>query len=44
MRFWYKVKAAVMHKTEEYIRYFEELFRSPNAEIGPKGIFGIASN
>ena len=41
--FWFKVKAAAMIKPEEYIRYFEDLIRAPNAEIGPKDIFEIAS-
>jgi hypothetical protein len=41
--FWFKVKADVRIKPEEYIRYFEDLIRAPNAEIGPKGIFEIAS-
>jgi len=33
----FKVKAAVRIKPEEYIRYFEDLIRAPNAEIGPEG-------
>ena len=28
---------------EEYIRHSEDLIRTPNAEIGPKDIFEIAS-
>jgi hypothetical protein len=42
--FWLKVKAAVRIKPEEYIRYFEDLIRALNAEIGPKDLFEIASN
>ena len=41
--FWFKIKAAVRNKPEEYIRYFEDLFRAPNAEFGPKDFFEIAS-
>jgi hypothetical protein len=29
-----QVKAAARFKPEEYIKYFEDLIRSPNAEIG----------
>jgi hypothetical protein len=39
----FKVKTAVRFKPEEYIRYFEDLNRAPNAEIGPKDLFEIAS-
>ena len=39
---WPKVKAAARSKPEEYSRYFEDLNRAPNTEIGPKGIFEIA--
>jgi len=35
----FKVKAAARFKPEEYIRYFEDLNRAPNAEIGPEGRF-----
>ena len=38
-----QVKAATRFKSEEYIRYFENLNQAPNAEIGPKDIFEIAS-
>ena len=41
--FWFKIKAAVRNKPEEYIRYFEDLFRAPNAEFGPKSVFEIVS-
>jgi len=37
--FWFKVKAAARFKPEEYIRYFEDLNRTPNAEIEPKDFF-----
>jgi len=37
--FWFKVKADARNKPEQYIRYFEDLFRTPNAEIGPKDFF-----
>jgi len=37
--FWFKVKAAARFKPEEYIRYFEDLNRAPNAEIEPKDFF-----
>jgi len=33
----FKVKAAVRFEPEEYIRYFEDSSRAPNAEIGPDG-------
>jgi len=29
-------------KPEEYIKYFEDLDLSPDAEIGPKGLFQMA--
>ena|GEM_PF-3197423 len=32
------------NKPEEYIGYFEDLFRVPNAEFGPKDFFEIGSN
>jgi hypothetical protein len=32
----------VSRNPEEYIGYFEDLNRAPNAEIGPKGFFEIA--
>jgi len=35
----FKVKAAAGFKPEEYIKYFEDLDRAPNAEIGPYGRF-----
>jgi len=35
----FKVKAAARFKPEEYIGYFEDLNRAPNAEIGPEGRF-----
>ena len=41
--FWFKVKAAARFKPEEYIGYFEDLNGAPNAEIGPKDFFEIAS-
>jgi hypothetical protein len=42
--FWFKVKAAARFKPYEYIRYFEDLNQAPNAEIGPKDLFEIASD
>jgi hypothetical protein len=42
--FWFKVKAAARIKPEEYIRYFEDLIRTPNAEIGPKDNLETAPN
>ena len=39
MGFWFEVKAGERFKPEEYIKYFEDLNLSPNAEIGPKGLF-----
>ena len=41
--FWFKVKADARFKPEEYIKYFEDLNRASNAEIGQKDIFEIAS-
>jgi len=41
--FWFKVKAAVRFRPEEYNGYFEDLNRAANAEIGPKGFFALAS-
>jgi len=37
--FWFKIKAAVRNKPEEYIRYFEDLFQAPNAKFVPKDPF-----
>jgi hypothetical protein len=37
--FWFKVKADARFKPEEYIMYFEDLNRTPNAEIEPKDFF-----
>jgi len=42
--YWFKVKAAVKFKPQEYREYFEDLKFAPNVEIGPKDIFSIASN
>jgi len=41
--FWYKIKAAVRNKPEEYTKYFEDLFRAPNTEFGPKAFFEMGS-
>ena len=41
--FWFKIKAAVRKKPEEYSMYFEDLFRAPNAEFGPKDFFEMGS-
>ncbi len=38
--FWFKVKAAVNIKPEEYWPYFEDLIFAANAEIEPKGFLG----
>jgi hypothetical protein len=40
--FWFKVKADARFNPEEYIGYFEDLNRAPNAEIGPKDFFEMA--
>jgi hypothetical protein len=41
---WLKLKAGPKFQPAGILKYFEELKRGPNAEIGPKGIFEIASN
>ncbi len=41
--FLFKVKVVARFNPEEYIKYFEELNRAPNAEIGEKNFFEIAS-
>jgi hypothetical protein len=42
--FWFKIKADEKNQTGGILQYFEDLIFSPNAEIGPKAFFEIASS
>jgi hypothetical protein len=43
IRFWFKIKAAECFNPQEYLKYFEELKREANTDIGPKELFEMTS-